>query len=213
MNLNSMKYWFPKLETLGLPVPRTIFTEINPSMIQVAAEQIGYPVFIRTDLCSGKHDWEKSCYLQDDKNIVAHIQTILDANVRWKMLGIEPEVMVVREFLRLKTAFIAFAGNMPINKEFRYFVEEGSILCSHPYWPITAFNNHPARMTYDSNWSEKLSILSILEKDSKVILDRYAETIAKSFSGCWSVDFAQDVAGKWWVLDMALGENSYHYPH
>jgi D-alanine-D-alanine ligase-like ATP-grasp enzyme len=30
---------------------------------------------------------------------------------------------------------------------------------------------------------------------------------------CWSVDFAQDEAGKWWLIDMARAESSWHPKH
>jgi len=33
-----------------------------------------------------------------------------------------------------------------------------------------------------------------------------------AYAGCWSIDFAQDVDGNWWLIDMARGEVSFRCP-
>jgi len=35
---------------------------------------------------------------------------------------------------------------------------------------------------------------------------------AKVCDGRWSVDFARDRSGKWWLIDMALMAASWHWP-
>lgn len=39
---------------------------------------------------------------------------------------------------------------------------------------------------------------------------RLAEKVAKRFEGYWSVDFARLRDGRWVLIDMALGEVSWH---
>ena len=209
-----MLYWHNEIKHLDIPMPRTVFCDIASSVewIKLLGNYVGYPFFLRTDLCSGKHDWNGSCFVTNSVSIKEHMDKVLESNIRWQMLGIEPQAFVVREFLQLETLFTAFNGNMPINRERRYFVKDGTVVCSHPYWPVTAFNNHPARMANDLDWESKLAKLN--ERDStEIILDKYTEQIGKQLGGFWSVDFARDIFGKWWLIDMALGENSYHYPH
>ena len=79
---NSALIWFPPIHAAGLPVPRTAFVAYEPmslwpicdgqeplanfpiAKLKETAAQMGYPVFIRTDLASAKHDGPKSCWLQ-----------------------------------------------------------------------------------------------------------------------------------------------------
>lgn len=69
---SCLSYWFPKLETAGIPVPKTeiITTGIDldqllentvpegfsqfVSAIQAAGDRLGYPCFLRTGHTSGK---------------------------------------------------------------------------------------------------------------------------------------------------------------
>ena len=207
-----MLYWWPLVKDLGIPVPKTIFTNINETAVCAAASILGYPAFLRTDLCSGKHDWQTSCYVKDsNENIQEHIDAVCLANVKWHMLGMYEQVMVVREFLTLDTAFTAFAGNMPINKERRLFIENGKILCDHPYWPKTAFNRHPARMA-EPGYEAKLEKISKFDGSEWTIAQDYIPKLSH-LEGRWSVDFAKGKNGLWYLIDMALADNSYHMPH
>ncbi|GAG48218.1 unnamed protein product, partial [marine sediment metagenome] len=84
---DSMFYWYPKVKDLGIPMPRTIlltyegmketkeailYKNEDPPQhwktylegIKAAANDIGYPVFIRADETSNKHDWLNSCYVE-----------------------------------------------------------------------------------------------------------------------------------------------------
>ena len=213
LNKNSMLYWFPKLDGLDIPVPRTKCVPAEVYAVREIAEEIGWPVFLRTDLCSGKHDWDKSCFVPDARELAMHITNVCAANERWEMLGIKYECLVVREFLNLETYFTAFVGNMPINKERRYFVRGGEVVCWHPYWPETAFDRHPARQAHDPRWRELLRRMQDADTQADGLLNDYALRVAKQFDGFWSVDFAKAKDGTWYLLDMALGDNSYHMPH
>jgi hypothetical protein len=77
---------------------------------------------------------------------------------------------------------------------------------------VSTFNNHPARMANGPDWERKLSILNHRGWDEQILTD-YAQIIGRRLGGAWSVDFAQDSMGKWWMLDMALAYNSFHPSH
>ena len=211
LNKNSLLYWWPKIKDLGIPVPETRITALDATAVRNAAAELNYPVFLRTDLCSGKHDWNASCFVSDESKVYNNLAKVIESNVRWQMLGIFPQAAVVREFIDLESSFTAFVGDMPITKERRYFVRDTKVLCRHAYWPESAFNNHPARMANGANWRGKLATLNTVDS-SELILDSYAETVSRALEGFWSVDFAKAKNGKWYLLDMALGENSYHWP-
>jgi hypothetical protein len=72
---NSMVFWWPKIEYIDIPKPKTIITWTGHRALQemldgkklppylekfilLAAEELRLPLFMRTDLASGKHD----CY-------------------------------------------------------------------------------------------------------------------------------------------------------
>jgi len=46
--------------------------------------------------------------------------------------------------------------------------------------------------------------------DEIEILTGYAEMVARVLDGYWSVDFAYGKNGKWYLIDMATGEHSWH---
>lgn len=205
-----MLYWWPKIKVLGIPVPKTILVPLNANL-EHFAEVLGYPLFMRTDLCSGKHDWVDSCYVAGPEELRPHLQKVLESNIRWEMLGIKPQAVALRELITLETHFNAFTGNMPISRERRYFVKDGQVLCHHPYWPETAFNRHPARMVNEcSDWQDRLADMN--DETNENILTMYSEDVSMAVDGYWSIDFAKSKDGKWYLLDMALGENSYHWP-
>jgi hypothetical protein len=64
-------------------------------------------------------------------------------------------------------------------------------------------------------WREKLAVFSA-EPDAETLqtLSDMALKAARAIGEhCWSVDFAQDEAGKWWLIDMARAESSWHPKH
>jgi hypothetical protein len=209
--LSSLAYWFPIVSTLGIPVPKTtvipcVWEElISPEFIaklELEADSFGYPVFMRTDLSSGKHDWKNTCYVPN-RSAIVHNLVLLDEYNTIGRFGYTS--IVLREFLRLETAFVAFPGDMPINKERRYFIRDGMVVCHHPYWPQKSFNE-----TELSMYGRKLALLNHEEQDEITLLTSYSEKVASVLPGYWSIDFAKTEDGVWYLIDMAVGEFSYH---
>lgn len=230
-NRNSMLIWWPKIRDLGIPTPKTEFIPIareevygvfdggpiTPSIrksleqIREAADKFGYPVFVRSDLSSGKHSWKSTCFVQYPDNIESNVINLCGEHELWTLLGLNYKAIAVREFLELDAAFTAFSGDMPINREFRYFIRDGKIVCRHFYWPEEAFNSHPARMAGTADWKERLLVLSQIGPEESQLLDSYALRVGEVMPEFWSVDFAKGKNGVWYLIDMAVGENSYHW--
>lgn len=227
-NKNSLLYWFPKVCALGIPVPRThsmvlcddavsaLLATLDGSRvpdgfmkpIQEAAAEMGFPLFLRTDLQSGKHGWKKTCYVEDASCLQANIIGVVEENMLGACcFGPLFEALVFREFLDLETNFTAFYGSMPINRERRYFVRDGSILCHHPYWPADAIDGHAD----DPDWRNKLAVLNEEPDAETALLSDYALTASRSLPGFWSADFAKATDGTWYLIDMALGGESFHW--
>lgn len=222
---NCLSYWFPILETSGVPVPRTVIYRSDPSELyqifdgktnegiarlvaQIRRSMIdlgGPPVFLRTGHGSHKHRWDRTCNLRDTRKILDHIAELVEWSCSVDMLGLPLDVWVVREMLPVRPLFHAFLG-MPIVEEWRYFVRGGNIQCCHPYWPPESILNP----TVD-DWRERLEGL-----EASTEADRLAEQVAHAIDqhdgGYWSVDVLLSARGCF-VTDMALGERSWHWPN
>jgi len=149
---NSMLYWFPKIKKLDIIYPRTEFVPVdfsnNPEIhdedysavrnysdeVIKKAESFGYPFFLRTDLLSGKHYWNKTCFVKDEESVVLHMSELLYISLNVDMFGREVRAYVVREYIPMATEFNAFSADLPIGVERRYFIYDGKVVCHHPYW-------------------------------------------------------------------------------
>jgi len=175
-----------------------------------AADGFGYPVFLRSDEASNKHDWLNSCFIQKKEDVARGIRNILEFT-EMVFFGLSFKGVVVREFLKLKTGFHAFSG-MPIAREFRFFVREGDVLCMHPYWPPAAI-----RRADREDWLPVLRKMSRIDDVEETLLRTYSREIAQAVKGVnpphdfWSIDFCETADGYWYLTDMARGEDSYHW--
>lgn len=222
-----LSYWFPKLQATGVAVPKTRIVTTDVRLIQsldgifpsgfhsfldelraAIAEVGGYPAFLRTGHGSGKHQWLDTCFVQQP-DVAQHVANLVEWSECVDMRGLPYKVWAVREFLRLASTFTAFNG-FPVNRERRYFIGGGKVLCAHPYWPADAVEGH----TKAEFWREKLHVLNEQPADEVALLTTLSEQVAAAFvdDGAWSLDWAMDFGGKWWAIDMAPAERSYHWP-
>jgi len=241
---NSMVLWWPKIKGLGIPVPKTTIIRMPRAFLKQAsiekymplikktAKQLGYPLFIRTDLASGKHSWEKSCYVPNPKVLLDHMLEVISFNECADLVGLLWQAIVLREFIELDWKFTTFTGKMPVAKERRYFVKDGTVQCHHPYWLQDAIEQHLKFCRDFDRWAKKADakrtrtreeipehwkrMLAGLNKETPheiKLLTGYAEKVAKAMDGeYWSVDFAHAKNGVWYLIDMGTGENSFHHP-
>jgi hypothetical protein len=232
---NSATYWLPRLgvvSALSDLVPRTIVVPYDHaaavgeieggdkyaewsavvSRVRVAAETIGYPAFIRTDLASAKHDGPEGYMLASPLDVTRLLSHIVgDNEMKLWMNPEDPCAFLVRQFLDLEAPFSAFGG-LPISREWRLFATPSEILCAHPYWPGAALEDV---WVSDEGWRAKLADLH--ERPRADEWRRLTEAALMAAAACdripaWSVDFARDTSGKWWLIDMAVAEQSWHWP-
>lgn len=233
MDKNSLLYWYPKIKDLGIRTPYTQYIKLNQkeldeyyggegdscSLGRLANEtkkliltdsNLNLPIFMRTDQVSDKWFWDKSCYLQNFYNLSSQIfEIICMSHCADIMGGLPIEALVMREYIPMDTRFYAFAGNMPVNPERRYFIQDGTVLCHHPYWIEEAIKK-PLHNDLPDNWKELLREANIETNPEWQLLHAYARKIAKAIKGFWSVDFCKAKTGEWILIDMAVGEKSWH---
>lgn len=223
-NKNSMLYWFPIIKQLvnvgTILVPKTKLIPVNGDDIfslmdgktpqcwnklveqcQQSAKELGLPVFLRTDHTSGKHGWKKTCFVPRAEDLPAHISRLVDVSA---CSDLPCEGFAVRELLHLKSSFHAHYGQMPVAREFRFFVRDGIIEHMQFYWPTDSVRD-PDR----EDWKKLLAQLSVIETTEQAILEQQVLAVNNALPGYWSVDFAQDTKDRWWLIDMADGRLSF----
>lgn len=225
---NCISFWLPIVKSVaGIKTPETIIfhpdvdlydfviiaeeEEVSEKVqnefhrlvkaIEGACAKLGYPAFLRTGDYSGKHSWEKTCFIENHKtNVMDHVvQLISEATMRSLTLV----VWCVREFLETEPLFFAFDGKMPITRERRFFIKDGEVIGSIPYWPVDAFIG---QYTSTPNWPELIKKL----KDEPDLAELTALTskVAGALTGAWSVDWLKTKKG-WYLTDCALAGMSW----
>lgn len=220
-------YWFPKLKNLDIPQPRTrvvlitkeelkhVYNETMPrSLTQKVQNVIGdsfkLPIFLRTDQSSAKHYWVDSCYYDGSKKLWTHLIELASFNLCAGLFGLPFKYFVIREYIPMDSLFVAFHGNMPVSAEERYFVKDGKVLCRHHYW-FKECIEPGLKKALPADWESLLEKTNVRTDDEIALLDFCAEKVAAIFNGFWSIDFCRAKTGKWYLIDMALGAESYHH--
>jgi hypothetical protein len=225
-----MAYWWPIVEASGVPAPRTVLvaapTDLDVILdgrkpqewesflhtLRMAAFRVGWPddpVFLRTGHTSGKHDWERTCYVHPMSRIVHHVVALVEHSAMADMMGLPTRTFAVREYVPLVAPFKAFRG-MPVAVERRLFVRDHAVLCEHPYWPPDSIRN-PDRKDWRSLLAEGETIADL--NDSRGQIGELMASLVPLLDGYWSVDVALGQDANWRVIDMADGARSFHWPN
>lgn len=228
---NSLLYWYPKISELGIPTPETEivvlknlptlislcdgdFSPLQPQWEEILgkARKIGFPLFMRTDEFSSKHNWKNTCYVEKEADLRQHIQTLFEDSYCADILGLPIRAIVFRKFIPMKNMFTAFHGEMPVNPEIRFFVKDGEVKCYHWYWVEDAIENGTREDKLPFDWKDRIKNAKrdYLSGNDLIWLTNDARKVAKQFDGYWSVDFCLSKENRWILIDMALGELSWH---
>lgn len=235
---NCLSYWFPKLLEAALPVPQTAIVRMTPEahrgVLQVldgktfsgdahgffdalrgAIHDIGLPCFLRTGQTSGKHQWKDTCYLKELDDLERHVLALMEFSECCGMIGLPCDVWAVRELLPTEPLMVCDRyGGMPVCREFRCFVRDSRLICSHPYWPVRALVEGGAKWTADA-YNALCDAGTAGELNSIVEAHRLAKRAGAALGGEWSVDVLWTYRG-WYVTDCAVAGDSWHWedcPH
>lgn len=190
--------------------------------VQKAAQKIGYPVFLKSGLISDKHSW--NCVAMDDMDLRNKMYTNMELIGRADFIL---ESWAVREFhTNTNPAFISNRkSGMPVNKERRYFFENGKVIAHMPYWIEEAFQlteDEALILSYKKDfriiqevtgWEEKLKLVNTETEEEIKYLTGLTELVAQNFVDTnipWSVDWMWTTDG-WLLIDMADGRRSWGY--
>lgn len=110
--------------------------------------------------------------------------------------------------LKTEPAFHAFHGEMPITREFRYFVRDGEIEHRQFYWPAGSIDGHSPTA---EDWRAMLSDLAGVDAEDRYFLDWQTKNAGNLLGGYWSVDWLWTTDRGWVLTDMAEGNHSFKY--
>jgi len=119
-----MLNWYPVIAGLPIPQPRTEFVlskenwwqyldgkrlpDEDTEVLKAAIARLGgYPVFMRTDLSSGKHNFVDACYVHDEDRLMKNLFGLVEQNALHDLWF---DSIAVREFITLDYEFQAFNG-------------------------------------------------------------------------------------------------------
>lgn len=223
LDLNSLIYWYPKIKDLPIPQPETVVIPIPKDMLDhLMVEEVpqsfvdlvrdsnpfGYPVFVRTDQASAKHEWEIGAFVESADKLYRCLYETISHNLCAGLFGLPFIAIVLRKYIPMQSSYKAFRG-MPVNPERRYFVKDGKVICHHAYWIEDAICAY-GTTKLPSNWRE-LSAEMNHESDCEIAqLSTYAEAVSAKVAGHWSVDFCKGADGLWYLIDMAQAKSSWH---
>lgn len=208
------------------------FDTLRFSLDFAARDLGGYPVFLRHDLCSAKHDWAKTCYVPDAESLASHLVASIEYwhMANWFANGGD-DVWIVREYVPVWPAVMTAFEGMPIGPERRYIVRDGRVTDHFPYWPLTALWNRipdayfvlddaplkPARLAspapvrseqFPHAVARNVGPISYESPEEIAELTELAEIVGAALGGAWSIDFMHTARG-WLLIDCALAAESW----
>lgn len=227
----DMTYWYPKLERAGLPQPETFFLKmgkeaqqgffglfdgdpITDAALQFIEDlkftfdnRVGYPGFLRTGHTSAKHEWEDTCFVASEgADFLSHVTGIIEYSEMAGIIGMPWDWWVVRKFLTgVQAGVCPHYGNMPVCREWRFFVREGQVLCFHPYWPDMALERGGMSVEEIAEANKVLHDKSNIAKASNL-----AAGAGEACGGEWSVDIFDTESDGLFITDMAEASKSFH---
>ena len=238
-NFNSATYWLPRMEH-AIRQPKTVFVDYDHravlglmceepakadvesleaivAKVKEALVVVGVPAFLRTDQSSAKHAGPIAYKIERaDEDVIRRVilATAEDNEMKF-MCGPAPTKLLVRQWLDLDAHFTAFGGH-PIAREWRFFASREGAECWHFYWPKSAVKGSAKPgAALEVGWESAYEAISEpLHPFDCTGLGHLAKLAAflchDEQAKRWSVDFAKDKTGRWWLIDMAVAEDSWH---
>lgn len=176
---SELPRWYPALEG---DTPRSVWFSSPPSASEVLQAGFRWPVFIKGARQTSRHKADRAIArdAEDFERVMGLFRA--DGILAWQSV-------VVRQFLPLRIVEMANPGGLPAAFEFRTFWWRGELVGSGPYW----------RDTPAFRWSRSE------RQEALAVARRAARAVEVPFL---VVDVAQDVDGRWWVIELNDAQES-----
>lgn len=233
-NPNSMSYWLPKFEGKGFNIPETTIIPLTVEWLdwlfsdKYQREKIEeFSKWIIKKLEENNFDTNRELFMKTGnfsnkfvfnfphlKNIDNIGEQYLSVFYGGMCVGCQecPEICV-REFIHTNYERKSIYNGMKLNTEFRVFYDfdKQKIVGIFNYWDRETMQSN---LIGDELKNFNLSIPDI-ESDFEYLQPVLKSTIDEKLksvelTGIWSIDFMWD-GQKFWLIDAAIGSQSYYY--
>lgn len=234
---NNFSFWFPKVEHCGIRVPRSIIIPVGDEMIHhFCMEQSGdYEAilcfvknnvepavkeakfglcFVKNGTFSNKFDASHSCLPQPGSLTEAII------NINYGALctgaGGEGEIVIRERIPHDARVTPCIYHGLPFRTEFRVFYDfdDQQVIFVANYWDYDYVYPHLHDVTDRIIFEHQREKM---ESKFEALKDKAAQTVAEAMKnvsgldGAWSVDLLLDEKDEFWLIDMAVAEQSAYW--
>ncbi|WP_238860176.1 ATP-grasp domain-containing protein [Clostridium sp. YIM B02569] len=182
VNTHYLPKWYKHLEGL---TPKTKWSNSAPNKeetIDILKDFGDEPVIVKDYVKSRKHEWYKSCYIENAAATDKALQ-VVDNFINGQGEDLNQGI-VLREFVNLESIGFHEKSGMPISNEFRLFIYNYKVICTIGYWDGKGINEYPE---FVNEISEKL-------KNVK--------------SNFFTVDIAKKTNREWIIMELGDGQVS-----
>lgn len=182
INAHYLPKWYKNLEGV---TPKTKWSNSVPNKVEIIDMLKGFgskPVIVKDYVKSRKHEWYKSCYIENAEEKEKSLQVI---NNFIKGQGEDlNQGIVLREFVNLESIGFHEKSGMPISNELRLFIYNYKVICTIGYWDGKGLNEYPK------------------------FVDEVLENLKKVQSNFFTVDIAKKANGEWIIMELGDGQVS-----
>ena len=182
VNTHYLPNWYKYLENL---TPETIWSKEIPSkeeIVEMLKDFNEEPIMVKDYVKSRKHEWYKSCYIENAKETEKAIQ-VIDNFIKGQGEDLNQGI-VLRKFIQLESIGFHEKSGMPISNELRLFIFNYKVVCTIGYWDGENMNEYPE------------------------FVGQILQELKNIKSNFFTVDIAKKSNGEWIIMELGDGQVS-----
>lgn len=171
LNAQEFHRFYPRIEHL---TPASVVIQ-SPDEIEAAAEQLGFPIFVKGTVQSRKARGLKACLAENPDELRQLSRHLWDLEARSRGR------VIARRYVSLRHT--RMAGEFPQGREYRIFCYQAEVLGWGYYW------------------DEEDDLAALDAEEKKNVLDLAGQAAELIGSPYIAVDIGQGEDGRWWVIE------------
>lgn len=234
----NISYWFPKIESCGIKVPRTfikkvpieiarLFTLEQPDTIdkiiawtkeeiEPLIKNLGGLPFIKNGCFSNKFDFKSAIPHSNYLDVAKSIMDIMYQSISYDTGGWTEVAIRERIPYNLNKTATIYNG-MPLRNEYRVFYDfdKKKLLYSVNYWDWDYCYKGieyvaTDKIIYEAVYPKLQEHFLKMQETVEQLVSKHIKSV-EGLSGQWSIDILEDEAGEFWLIDMAIAQRSAYW--